>query len=285
MTQSGRKRRRNTIIYWALATVCMFFLLFPIYWMVISSFKNDAELFAVVPTFVPRNISWEAYYNNIFKTGTGAVPFWKNLLNSLSIATSTAIFSTVLATFSAYGLARFPYRLNKVILLMFMITQMFPTVLFMTPLFITFKKIGILNTHASVMAYASLYGIPFCVLTMRPHFLSVPKELEDSALLDGCSKLKFFTRVVLPITYPGIIVSFCFTFLWGWGDLMGPLTFLHDGQKMPLTVNMYQSINQYGVEWNSLMAYAVIVTIPVLLMFIFFQKYMVEGLTAGAVKG
>ena len=103
--------------------------------------------------------------------------------------------------------------------------------------------------------------------------------------MDGCGRFRTFTRVMVPISYPGIVVSAAFTFLWGWGDLMGALTFIQNDSLHPLTVNMYKAIGEYGIEWNSLMAFAVILTIPVLLIFLFLQKYLISGITAGAVKG
>ena len=162
---------------------------------------------------------------------------------------------------------------------------MMPTVLFLSPLFMTFKKIGVLNTLLAPVIYTSLNSIPFCIITMRPYFLDIPKELEDAAIIDGCGRFRTFTRVMVPISYPGIVVSAAFTFLWGWGDLMGALTFIQNDSLHPLTVNMYKAIGEYGIEWNSLMAFAVILTIPVLLIFLFLQKYLISGITAGAVKG
>ncbi len=279
----GKKVKRNQIIYNGIAVIVLIIFLFPIYWMVITSLKSSSEIFAEVPTFFPHKINLGGYVSQLFIRGS--VPIWVSFRNSILIAVTTTLVSTVLAALSAYGLARFKLPMNKAVLLAILITQMLPAVLFLSPLFIMFKKIGILDTLISPVFFTCLQSIPFCIITLRPYFLEIPKELEEAAIIDGCGRFRVFTKIMVPITYPGIIVSAAFTFLWGWGDLMGALTFIKTDRFYPLTVNMYKAIGEYGIEWNSLMAFAVILTIPVLLIFIFLQKYLITGITAGAVKG
>lgn len=256
--------------------------LFPIYWMIITSFKSNAEIFSAVPTFYPHKFSLDGYIRQIHYA---AVPLWVNLKNSIIIALGSTIISTTMATFAAYGLARYKIKLNKFIILCFLISEMLPTVLFLSPLFIMFSKAKILNTLLAPVIFTCLHGIPYCVITLRPYFLGIPKELEEAAIIDGCNRLSTFFRIMVPVMYPGIVVSAAFTFLWGWGDLMGSLTFVSNDMLQPLTVNMYKSIGEFGIEWSSLMAFAVLITIPVLLMFVFLQRYLIDGTTAGAVKG
>lgn len=278
-----KANRRNRMIFNIATLIILIIFLFPIYWMVITSLKTSSEIFAEVPTFFPKQIDISGYISQLFVRTS--VPITTNLRNSLIISGLTTIISTTLAAFSAYGLARFNFKINKAVLLSILITQMIPTVLFLSPLFIIFKKIGILDTLLAPVVFTCLHSIPFCIITLRPYFLGVPKELEDAAIIDGCNRFSVFTKVMVPISYPGIIVSAAFTFLWGWGDLMGALTFIKTDSLHPLTVNMYKAIGEYGIQWNSLMAFAVILTIPVVLMFIFLQKYLITGMTAGAVKG
>lgn len=257
--------------------------LFPIYWMVITSFKSPSEIFANPPTFYPHKVYLDGYISQlVIRT---SVPIWKNLLNSFIISIETTVISTILAVFSAYGLARFPFKINKWLLYGILITQMLPNVMFLSPLFSVFSKIGILDSLISTVIFVCIRSIPFSIITLRPYYLDIPKELEDAAVIDGCNHFVTFFKIILPISFPGIIVVSAFTFLWGWGELMGPLTFIKSDSLYPLTVNMYKAIGEYGIEWNSLMAFAVILTIPVLLIFIFLQKYLIGGITAGAVKG
>ncbi|QQO09176.1 carbohydrate ABC transporter permease [Breznakiella homolactica] len=264
----------------AIALVVIF--LFPVYWMFITSLKSNSEIFARTPTFFPKKIVFDGYIRQL---GYSAVPIWVNFRNSFAIAFCTTAVSTVLATFSAYGLARYRLKLAKPIMMCFLISEMLPTVLFLAPLFITFNKIKIMDTLLAPVIFSCLHGIPFSVITLRPYFLGIPKELEDSAIIDGCNRFTAFIRIMVPIAVPGIVIAGAFTFIWGWGDLMGALTFIRTDMLQPLTVNMYKAIGEFGVEWSSLMAFAVIITVPVLLMFIFLQRYLVNGMTAGAVKG
>jgi len=257
--------------------------LFPVYWMIITSLKTQPEIFAPTPTFFPKEITLEGYADQLFNRTTSPIIY--NIRNSFFIAVLSTAIAASLAVFSAYGLARFNFKVNKFILLAFLITQMMPAVVFLPPLFIIFKNIWLIDTLLAPVIFTCLHSIPFCVLTLRPYFLGVPKELEDSSVIDGCNKFTCFLYIMVPISYPGIIVASAFTFLWGWGDLMGALTFIRSNTLFPLTVNMYRAIGEYGIEWNSLMAFAVIITIPVIVMFITIQKYLVSGLTSGAVKG
>lgn len=160
--------------------------------MVITSLKSDSEIFAAVPTFFPEKITLEGYVSQLFVRGT--VPVWINFRNSLVIAIASTLISATLATFSAYGLARFRLKFGKVLLFAVLVTQMMPTVLFLSPLFMTFKKIGVLNTLLAPVIYTSLNSIPFCIITMRPYFLDIPKELEDAAIIDGCGRFRIIIK-------------------------------------------------------------------------------------------
>lgn len=276
------KTKKKNLVCNLITILILLVFLFPIYWMVITSLKTTSEIFAEVPTFFPKKITLNGYISQL--SVVGSVPLWKNFSNSFIIAAASTLISTVLATLSAYGLARFRLRLSKPLTFIVLVTQMMPTVLFLSPLFITFKKLGILDTLLAPVIYISLQSIPFCIITMRPYFLEIPMELQEAATIDGCGRFKTFTKIMVPISYPGIVVSAAFAFLWGWGDLMGALTFIQKDALQPLTVNMYKAIGEFGIEWNNLMAYAVILTIPVLLIFLFLQKYLISGITAGAVK-
>jgi len=279
----AKREKRNRIIFNLITIVILVIFLFPIYWMINTSFKSVDEIFARIPTFFPQNPTLEGYYHQLFVRGT--VPFWRTFMNSVIIASLATIISAGLATFAAYGLARFKLRFTESILFVVLLAQMIPGVLFLSPMFISFQRMNVLNTYFAPVMFTALQSVPFCIIVMRPYFLTIPKELEEAAKIDGCGKLKTFFRVMVPISYPGIIVSAAFTFLWGWGDLMGSLTFIRSETMLPLTVNMFNAITEDGVRWNSLMAFAVILTVPVVAIFVSLQKYLISGMTSGAVKG
>ncbi|WHX50444.1 carbohydrate ABC transporter permease [Paenibacillus woosongensis] len=151
-------------------------------------------------------------------------------------------------------------------------------------MFILFKKLALLNSLAAPILATATLRIPFSVLILRTYFLNAPKELEDAAMIDGCNRFTAFLRIMIPISYPGIIVSVTFSFLFAWGDLIYSMTFISNSDMWPLTAGVYNSIGKYGIQWNNLLSFATITILPVLAMFILLQRYIISGLTSGAVK-
>jgi multiple sugar transport system permease protein len=269
---------RKKIALNAVGLLIVAFFLFPIYWMIATSLKRSSDIFASPPLIFPVPLDLTAYINQLNST------IGMNFLNSLIISLSTMIIVVLLSIPSAYGLARYRIHGGKLVILFLLITQMLPTTLILTPMFIMFKNAAILNTYlAPILANATL-GIPFSVLIMRTYFLGAPKELEDAACIDGCNPFTAFLRIMIPISIPGIIVSGVFSFLFSWGDLIFSITFVRNQDLWPVTAAIYNSIGQYGIEWNLLMSFASIVVLPIILLFIFLQRYLVAGLTSGAVK-
>lgn len=284
MKSMQKKKKQQQVVYFLAATLCVIILIFPIYWMVISSFKTDGELFAVVPTFFPKKLTIQGYVK-MFGTKFSGQSIVKSFFNSFYISIITAVITTVLATLSAYGLARFNFKINKALLLIFLIAQMMPTVLFLAPLYLTFKKVGIMGTYFPPAIFVTLHSVPFSVMMLRPYFLGVPKELEDSAVIDGCNKFSSFIRIMLPMIYPGVVVVAVLSFLWGWGDMVGAMTFCSTGNMQPLSLNMYRAMANDSTDWAMLMAFATIIVVPAVVLFLSLQKFIISGLTAGAVKG
>lgn len=252
--------------------------LFPFIWMVLSAFKDQRELFSIPPTFIPSNWSWDAFesilQNNILT----------NLRNSFLIAGSAALIATILAIPCAYVLARYNIKGSWFFLLVFLASQMLPATVVLTPLFIMFSRIGILNTFLAPILATSTLGLPFSVLILRPFFQGIPKELEEAAMMDGSTQIGTFIKIILPISFPSILVSATISFFFAWGDLIYSITFNRNQNLWPMTAGIYNSIGQYGIQWNSLMAFATVTILPVMILFIILQKRLVKGLTAGSIK-
>lgn len=173
---------------------------------------------------------------------------------------------------------------KKAMILFFLITQMLPSTLVLTSLYIMFSKIGLLNTYwAPILADATL-GILFSIIILRTYFLSIPKELDEAANIDGCGHWKSFFLIMLPIAKPGVVVVAVFSFVYAWGDLIYGITFITNPNMRPITSSIYNYVQQYQTLWNSTMAFGIIAISPVVLIFIFMQRYIVSGLTNGAVK-
>jgi multiple sugar transport system permease protein len=280
--KTGRANSKSPEIYRNIIGVLVgIFFLFPLFWLLTSSFKLEAEIFKSPPTLFPSKLYLDPYIDQ-FK---GQYNMLRSFFNSCVISLSSMVISIVLSTMAAYGLARFYFRGRKILILSFLVTQMLPATLILTPLFITFNKMGLYNTYLGPIIADATIAIPFSVLMLRTYFLSIPKELDDSARVDGCNVFGAFCRIMLPIAYPGVIVSAIFSFLFAWGDLIYANTFMNQPRLMPMTAGIYNFIGQYGVSWNRVMAFGALTVFPVVVIFIWMQKYIITGLTSGAVKG
>ncbi|MGL5259151.1 MAG: carbohydrate ABC transporter permease [Lachnospiraceae bacterium] len=260
----------------ALIIACLF--LFPLYWIVVNSFKIDGEIFASVPTLWPRQFTLKAYEEQL--NGLSVT-----IKNSSIIAIGSMIISLSLSVPAAYGLARYKIAGKKLFIMIFLVTQMLPASLVLTPLFLVFSKIGILNTYLAPILSTATISIPFIVLMLRPGFLGLPKELEDAAKIDGCSTIMTFIRIGIPISKPTVITAACLSFVYAWNDLVYSMTFNTREAMRPMTAAIYTFMNQYGTKWNSIMAYGVLLIIPSVFIFVTMQKHIVDGMTTGSVKG
>lgn len=253
--------------------------LFPLYWILISSFKTDVEIFDKNISFWPRQFTFQPWIAQLTDND-----FLYSLRNSFVIAALNMVLSTVLGVAAAYGLARFRFPFKRTIMLMFLVTQMMPGSLLLTPLYLMFTGAKLLNSYQAPVLAIATGSIPFIVVTLRPFFLSLPKALDEAARIDGCNAFTSFLRIMLPIARVGIITCLVFCFLHGWNDLVYSMTFNVKAEMRPLTANIYKFMDKYGTKWNMIMAYGMILVIPVLLIFVFLQKYIVGGLTSGAIK-
>lgn len=277
---NGMSKKKNIILS-IISIIIAVIMLFPVYWMISCSFKTNAEIFAKVPTFLPQHFTFDAYISQV----AGGSNIFRSFINSAIIALSAMALSCVLAIPGAYGLARFKMKGSKLFIMLFLVTQMLPATLILTPLFLTYNRLGLIDTYLAPILSDMTIGIPFVILILRTYFLGLPKELEDSAKIDGCNAFTAFLKIMLPISYPGVIMCAVFTFLFAWGDLAYSLTFVSSENMRSLTAGIYNFIGKYGIQWNCIMAYGTVITLPVLAIFIFLQKYIVSGLTNGAVKG
>ncbi|MGP4038704.1 carbohydrate ABC transporter permease [Gracilibacillus sp. D59] len=269
---------RKNWIFSIIGILIVALFLFPVYWMVITAFKTQTEIFQSPPTLFPQNFQIDSFIA-IMQGNVG-----QYFLNSVIIASLATLVVLLLAVPSAYGLARFKIKGVSSMMLIFLVTQMLPATVVLTPLFIVFNNLGLLNTYvAPVLATATL-GVPFSVLLLRTFFIGIPKELEEAANIDGCSRLRAFLQVIIPISLPSIMVCGAISFFFAWGDLIFSITFNRDQELWPLTAGIFNAVGRYGIEWNNLMAFATISVTPVIIIFVLLQKHLVEGLVSGSVK-
>ena len=195
------------------------------------------------------------------------------------------MIAVVLSVPASYGIAKYRFKGRKIALLSFLVTQMLPVSVLLTPMFIMFKNMHVYNSWVSAVLADATIGIPFSILILKNYFASIPKDMEEAAYLDGCNRFTAFIRILIPIAKPGVMVCAIFSFLYAWGDLAYGMTFILDQEKRPITAGIFNFMGQYGTKWSYLTAFAVVTMIPVALIFIFMQKYIVSGMTSGAVKG
>lgn len=273
------KEQRRNILLCLLAIIVAVIFLFPIYWLVIMSFKSDAESFGKIVTYFPHTFTFAPWILNF-----SDAEFVNSLKNSLIIALLSMVLSMGFGVTAAYGMGRYKVPGTKGFLLTFLVTQMLPASLMLTPMYLIFSKLNLLGTYIGPALAISSGTIPFIVVTLRPYFKSVPLSLDDAARIDGCNVLQSFVRIMIPAIKTGVITVLVISFLNGWNDLAYSMTFNVQADMRPLTANIYKFQSKWGTKWNCIMAYGTILVLPVIILFVFLQKYIVGGLTAGAVK-
>ena len=275
----GLMSKKKGILCSAGAVLIAVLFLFPIYWLVQLSFKPDMEAFGKVLTYYPHTFTFQPWLEN-----QNDPVFMTSLKNSFINALLTMGITLLLGVPAAYGMGRYKVRGVSLFLLTFLISQMLPASLTLTPLYLIFNSAGLLGKHITSPIAIAASSIPFAVITLRPFFRSVPVTLDEAARLDGCGPARAFFHVMIPAVKTGIITIVVISFLNGWNDLVYSMTFNVGADMRPLTANIYKFQSAYGTKWNCIMAYGTILVLPVVILFIFMQKYIVGGLTAGAVK-
>jgi len=276
--ESARTRARKLLLNVLAVVICIVFL-FPLLWILITSVKPNVEVFSNQVRFFPSRITLDPWTVQLT-----SADFLFSLRNSFVIAAFNMALSTLLGVTAAYGLARYRVPFRRAIILMFLVTQMMPGSLLLTPLYLTFANLKLLNSYPAPVLAIATGSIPFVVIIMRPFFLSLPKSLDEAARIDGCGALSAFVRIMLPVARVGLITGLVFCFLHGWNDLVYSMTFNVKDTMRPLTANIYKFMDKYGTRWNAIMAYGMILVIPVLLIFVFLQRYIIGGMTSGAIK-
>ena len=280
----GEKKvnKRSNVILSVVSLVILCFLLFPLFWIFITSLKTAKEIFQIPPTFYPHVLNTKSYAAQI---ENGDFNMFRSFANSLFISTGAMVIAVILAVPASYAIAKYRFKGRNGMLLCFLVTQMLPVSVLLTPMFVMFKGMHVYNTWIAAILADATIGIPFSVLILKNYFASVPRELEEAAYIDGCTRFSAFIRILVPVAKPGVVVCAIFSFLYGWGDLAYGMTFILDQQKRPITAGIFNFMGQYGTKWSYLTAFAIVTIIPVALIFIFMQKYIISGMTSGAVKG
>ena len=262
-----------------LATLALVWLI-PFIWLIITSLKPLEQVFTRPPKWIPEPILWSNYVKALTSPG---FPFLKLLENSLFYSGLSTIGVVLSCSLVAYGFARMRFWGRDIWFIVLLATMMLPSVVTMIPTYVLFRLIGWVGGYAPLIV-PSFTGSAFFIFMLRQFFLSLPWELTESARVDGAGELTIFARIMLPLIRPALMVTVVFTFLGCWNDFMGPLIYLSDNSRFPLSLGLYAFQTKYQREWNLMMAASLVVTIPMMVMFFAAQRQFIEGITITGLK-
>jgi N,N'-diacetylchitobiose transport system permease protein len=261
------------------------FAVFPVFWMVSTSFKPNREIFSGQPVPVPKDPTLAHYREILTGDLIPGVTFVDFLLNSTLVAVCTVLVSAAVALLAATAVARFRFRLRTTFLVMLLIVQMIPLEALVIPLFLMVRRLGLYNTLPSLILTYIGFSLPFAVWMLRGFVAAVPKELEEAAAIDGATWSQTFRKILLPLVAPGLVATSIFSFITAWNELIFALTFINDQTKYTLPVAVTFFFGRDDTAWGLVMAASTLLTLPVVVFFVLVQRRMVTGLVAGAVKG
>lgn len=277
-----KKLKNLNLWHYFVMLVISFFVLLPFYWMIITSIKPNTEVLLTPATWFPSRIDLSNYIN-VWKV----IDLFKYLKNSLIIAVATTLFCVIIATLTGYSLSRFKTKLHRFSSALFIFTQLIPSILPFIAYYFLLFNMKMTNTYISLIFTYAIWGVPFCTLMMKNYFkAAMPKSLEESSMIDGCTKFGTFIKIAVPLAVPGIIAISIFAFILAWNEFMFASVMLTNSELKPVSVAIYDFIGQFGNASNVSMSMTVatITTIPAMVIFAFLQRYLISGMTAGAVK-
>jgi multiple sugar transport system permease protein len=270
----------ETAVSYGVLVVLGVAVLFPFYWMIVTSFKNENQMRTIVSMFWPRPFAVENYQQLLAKTEFAS---WYG--NSVFVAISSTLVATGVGTVGAYALARLRFLGRGFMASATLITYLVPPSILFIPLYKQMQSLGMANSLAGLIAAYPSFTVPFVTWLLMGYFESIPEELEEAAMIDGATRFGAFYRVVLPLSAPGVLAAGLYAFTQAWNEFLYALVFITDGRLRTLPVGLASFITGDVYGWGYLMSGAVLTTLPVIAAYIYLQKYMVEGLTAGSVKG
>lgn len=268
----------NTVPYLVGALVVAVMLM-PIVFMFFTSIKSQSEIFSGSPSLLPRHPTFETYRQVLLES-----PLLRNLLNSLVISVATTVLVVALAVPTTYGVVHYPYRGAGPVTALLLATRVIPPIALVIPFFVVLTQVGLIDTYAGLIVLNMFLTYPLSVWLLKPFFRAFPRDLLQSALVDGCTRLRAFAAVVFPLVRSGIAAVATFVFLWTWNEFLFALVFSTSQSVQPVTVGLQVFVGDEFVEWNKMAAGAILASLPGILLFGVAQRAIVKGISAGALK-
>lgn len=275
-------RRKNTlkIIAISFTFILLLFLLFPFFVMISTMLKTGKEVYASPPYWIPKH---PTLFN--FVGVWNQCPLATYFSNSLIIAGGTMVLNTLLSVPAAYAVSRFRFPGKQILLYMFLVLQMFSPIVVVISLFKIMYLFHLLDTYAGLIFSDTAFTLAFTIWMLNGYFKSVPVDIEEAALIDGCTRLQAIQKIMLPIAAPGLVTTMIYSFIAAWNEFMFALTFIQSAKKMPITIGLYNFVGRYTTQWEYLTTASFLAIIPVVVLFLLIERQLVAGLAGGAVKG
>ncbi|GAB2497208.1 carbohydrate ABC transporter permease [Alkalibacterium psychrotolerans] len=276
---SNLRKKLNLGAFYIGLTIFVLITMFPFIWILITSLKSTEELYQRPPTWVP-SFDFSSYVE-IFTIR----PFHIYLMNSFIVAIASTFFVVIFASLCGYAIARLKMKFKSIFLALVLAVSMFPTISVLSPIYIMLRDAGLLNTYTGLILPYITFGLPLAIFILSAFFREIPKELEESAAMDGCTKIGTFFKIILPLAVPGIFTTAILVFITSWNEFMFALTLMPNDRMRTVPVGIAMFPGDYELPWGQISAATVVVTIPIVLIVLLFQKKIISGITSGAVKG
>lgn len=271
---------KPTVWSYTILVIAALIAVFPVFWIFSTSLKPAAEVLSPNLSILPKTFTLENY-QQVLAGGK----FWRWMFNSVFIALCTTFIGIVLASTTAYAVSRFAFWGKKPVLFSFLVAQMFPGAILIVPLYNIMKDLNLLNTFTGLVIAYSTLSLPFCVWMLKGFFDAIPMSLEEAAMIDGLTAFGTFYKIILPLSLPGLAVTGFFSFITAWNEFMFALTFMTGESNYTLPVGLRTYVFEFNTAWHLMAAGAIVVTVPVLVVFLVAQRFLISGMTAGGVKG
>ena len=271
---------RARLIVIPLTIVILFVLLFPFFVMISTMLKSGKDVYATPPIWIPTHIEWQNFV--LVWTQYDLAGYFRT---SLIVALGATVLNTLLCVPAAYAIARLRFVGRKFAMYLLLMIEMFSPVIVIISLFKVIARFGLMDTYAALIILDALFTVAFNTWMMNGYFKTIPKEIEEAALIDGCSRVQTLTRIMLPVAVPGLVTVMIYAFIFSWNEFLFALTFISSKDKMPLTIALYNFVGRWTTQWQYLTMSAFLAIIPVLVLFYLIERRLVAGLAGGAVKG